>query len=84
MNRHIASAANEFEADIVLSRLAEAGIHAWPTEVGSFGRGGGGGPCDVYVDEADFERARRVLAEAESVNEAELDALAERSAPPPD
>jgi hypothetical protein len=39
---------------------------------------------DVYVDEADLDRARQALASAESVNEAELAALSEQSSPPPD
>jgi len=36
------------------------------------------------VDSADLERARTTLAEAESVGEAELIALSERSPPPPE
>lgn len=84
MNRHLASAANEFEADMIIARVAEAGIHAWPSDSGSFGRGGGGGPRDVYVDEADLATARAALANAESVSEAELAALSEQSSPPPD
>ncbi len=84
MNRHLASAANELEADMIIARLAEAGIRAWPSDAGAFGRGGGAGPRDVYVEDADLTRARQTLEEAESISEADLIALSEESPPPPE
>lgn len=85
MNRLLATAANSIEADIILSRLADAGIHGWPMDATPiWRRGGGGGACDIYVEEADLDRARRALEDAESVGEAELIALSEQSPPPPD
>jgi putative signal transducing protein len=81
MNRHLATAANELEADMILARMSEAGIRAWPTSIGAFGRGG---PRDIYVDEGDIDRARKALEASESVDEAELTELSEHSSPPPD
>jgi Putative prokaryotic signal transducing protein len=88
----LTEAESEFGADIIISRLAEAGIHAWPEPVpggplryagySGFARGAVG-RRNVYVEESDLARARAVLAEAESVDEDELARLAEESGPPP-
>jgi Putative prokaryotic signal transducing protein len=61
------SAANEFEADIVLGLLHEAGIEAFQRLGGSgvAGRIGGGGSRDVLVAEPDLGRAREVLDSAQ-------------------
>jgi hypothetical protein len=76
LSRHLTTASNEFEADIVLSRLRDAGISAWESN-SLGGRPGSAGPRDVYVEDADLERARQALAAAQDVDEDELDALAE-------
>lgn len=61
------SAANEFEADIVVGLLHDAGIESFQRLGGSgvAGRVGGGGSRDVLVAETDFERAREVLDSAQ-------------------
>ena len=77
MARHLTTASNEFEADIILSRLDEAGIHAWESN-SLGGPAGSAGPRDVYVDDdVDLERAKDVLREAQNVAEEELDEFAE-------
>ena len=57
------SASNEPEAQLVCSRLSAAAIHSMLQSSGAGGaRGlGAGGACDVYVEEADLERARELL-----------------------
>lgn len=82
MSRFLAHAESEFGADIIIARLAEAGIHAASPSVNSES-GGAIGKWNIYVEEADLERAREVLAEAESVDEDELARLAEEAGPPP-
>jgi putative signal transducing protein len=79
VSRHLTTASNEFEADIVLSRLTEAGIHGWESN-SLGGRPGSAGPRDIYVDDPDLERAMAVLKEAQDVSEEDLDALAEGDA----
>jgi Putative prokaryotic signal transducing protein len=61
------SAANEFEADIVVGLLHDAGIESFQRlgGAGVAGRVGGGGSRDVLVAEPDFERAREVLDSAQ-------------------
>jgi hypothetical protein len=61
------SAANEFEADIVVGLLNDAGIESFQRLGGSgvAGRIGGGGSREVLVAEPDFERAREVLDSAQ-------------------
>jgi Putative prokaryotic signal transducing protein len=65
--KFLMSAANEFEADIVVGLLTDAGIESFQRLGGSgvAGRIGGGGSRDVLVAEPDFERAREVLDSAE-------------------
>jgi hypothetical protein len=67
------STSNEPEAQLVCSRLAAEGIRSMLQQSGvGAGRGWGiAGACDVYVEEADLQRAREVL-KAEPVSEAEL------------
>jgi Putative prokaryotic signal transducing protein len=84
MSTHLATVANEFEADMILTRLSEAGVRAWPSVEGPFGRGGTGETRDIYVEDADLERAREVLAAAESIGEDELRTLSEQDPPPAD
>jgi Putative prokaryotic signal transducing protein len=59
----VSTVANEFEADLVIGLLTDAGIHAFQrlSGAGVAGRFGGGG--DVLVAESDLERARAVLDE---------------------
>jgi Putative prokaryotic signal transducing protein len=61
------STANEFEADIVLGLLYDAGIESFQRLGGSgvAGRIGGGGSRDVLVAEPDLARAREVLDSAQ-------------------
>ena len=79
MSEYLMSAGSEFEGEVVRERLAEAGIavvvqgqesprHAYLIP----GRA-------IYVEADQLERARAVLAEAENVDEAELDRLSQES-----
>ncbi len=62
----VTTVSNEFEAQMVVGLLSEAGIHSMQELGGSgvAGRIGGGGARDVYVAEEDFDRARKVLDES--------------------
>jgi Putative prokaryotic signal transducing protein len=80
MSRHLATASNELEAQMVLSLVRGAGIQAWASS--SLGGEGVRGPCDIYVDDADLERAQQALADAGDVDEDELADLAQRQPPP--
>lgn len=82
MNRWVTTAGNEIEADIIVGRLAHAGIHAWSSDLLA-SRTGLNHPYDIYVDDADLDVAKRVLVEAEDVDEGELARLAEEAGPPP-
>lgn len=76
VSRHLTTGSNEIEADIIVSRLSEAGIHAW--QQGTLGgRPGYAGARDIYVEEADLEAAREALKAAQDVDEDELIALSE-------
>jgi Putative prokaryotic signal transducing protein len=79
MSAYLTTGSNELEADIILSRLAEAGINAW--QQGTLGgRPGYAGARDVYVQDADLEPARKALKAAQDVDEDELVALSEGEA----
>ncbi len=78
----LTTAHDEIEADIVLARMKEAGIHAWPSSA-LRSRYGSAVPQDIYVEDEDLERARAALQASENVDEAELTRLAEESGPPP-
>jgi Putative prokaryotic signal transducing protein len=67
VNRFVTQVGSEAQARVVVGRLAEAGIHGWPS-----GSSRVGGMRDIYVDDVDWERAREVLQEAEDFSEAEL------------
>ena len=74
--RHLTSAGTEFEADIILERLSEAGIQA--VQQGPLApRGGYPSARDIYVDERDLERAHAALKAAEGFSEEELAELSE-------
>jgi hypothetical protein len=84
MNRWVATAGNEIEADIIVGRLADAGIHAWSSDPLA-SRPVLNHPYDIYVDDADLDTAKRVLVEAQDVDEGELTRLAEETGSlPPD
>lgn len=84
MNRWVTTVGNEIEADIIVGRLTDAGIHAWTSDVFA-SRTGLNHSYDIYVDDADLDAAKRVLAEAEDIDEGELVRLAEEAGPtPPD
>ncbi|MHB8532481.1 MAG: putative signal transducing protein [Solirubrobacteraceae bacterium] len=61
--RRLTTAGNEFEADMIRERLAEAGIAVLVEHDGN-PRAGGIGPRDIYVDAAVFERAREALQDS--------------------
>jgi hypothetical protein len=58
----IATAANQPEGELIVARLAQAGITAVEQRVSGNPEFGGGGWRYVYVQEGDLERARAVLA----------------------
>jgi hypothetical protein len=63
--RIVATAANEFEAELISGLLTEAGIESnmelANTGVAGWSNIGGGGARDIYVREQDLERAKQVL-----------------------
>jgi Putative prokaryotic signal transducing protein len=83
MNRWVTTAGNEIEADIIVGRLTDAGIHAWASSLLATGMSLNH-PYDIYVDDADLDAAKRVLVETKDTDEGELARLAEEAVPPPD
>jgi hypothetical protein len=81
MSRHLTTASNEIEADIILGRLREAGVGGWESN-SLGGRQGSAGPRDIYVNDADLGRAQEALHAAQDIDEDELDALAEGESGP--
>lgn len=82
--RYLIHAGNEFVGDMIRERLGEAGIESVFKKgsvrmMGTLAEGG-----DIYVEDGELERARRVLKEAGHVSEDELEELSEESPPPPD
>ncbi len=67
----VATAANEFEAELICGALSEAGIESTMelANTGIGGRFGGGGARDIYVREEDVERAKEALKGAEDAGE---------------
>lgn len=65
--RIVATAANEFEAELISGVLTEAGIESTMelSNTGMGGRFGGGGARDIYVRAEDVERAKEALKGAE-------------------
>jgi hypothetical protein len=68
--RIVATAANEFEAEMICGALSEAGIESTMelANTGVGGRFGGGGARDIYVREEDLERARQALSETDDAS----------------
>jgi hypothetical protein len=80
MERLLTSTSNEFEAEVIVGRLVDAGIAGEvrgqiQTRSGGYVQGG----RDVFVEEDQLDRARSVLSEAEGVSEDELARLAEEA-----
>jgi len=67
----VATAANEFEAELISGALSEAGIESTMelANTGIGGRFGGGGARDIYVREEDLERAKEALKGVEDEGE---------------
>jgi Putative prokaryotic signal transducing protein len=80
MLRPVAGTTNEPEAELFVSRLAEAGITAVSRRsTGDFELGAGGGRT-IFVEEEDVERARSLLAVDEPpFSDEELGALSEEA-----
>lgn len=81
MLRVVASATSEAEAEMIIARLTDAGIHALekPTSgIGGMQIGGGVGGREVYVEEPDAARALELLGTQEFSDE-ELAALSEQA-----
>jgi len=64
-------APTNFEAEIILERLAEAGIQAFPIK-SQDPRVAMLGQFDIFVKPSDLEPARKVLDEDQSISEDEL------------
>jgi hypothetical protein len=73
VSRYLTTVGSGFEAEIVLGRLADAGIQAVQQGTLVLGKpAGAAGAQDIYVEDEDFDRAREALRSAESVSEDEL------------
>jgi hypothetical protein len=81
MSRYLTMAPNAFVADLIRGRLSEAGIPSYVSgdAISTYARGAAGADS-IYVDDADLERARQVLADAQGVSEDELCRLSEETA----
>jgi len=81
MLRPVAGAANQPQADLIVNRLAQAGITAISQISSGNPEFGAAGGRTIYVEERDAERARAVLAEAEApFSDEELAELSEQAA----
>jgi hypothetical protein len=81
VTRYLTTAGNSLEAEMVVSRLAEAGITAVQQGTLVLGTPGGtAGAQDIYVNDGDLDRARAALKAAESISEDELVQAEEESA----
>jgi hypothetical protein len=69
-------------AELIRGRLSEAGIPSYASgdAISTYARGAAGADS-IYVDDADLERARQVLADAQDVSEDELCRLSDETAP---
>lgn len=68
----VATAANAAEAQLVIGRLAAAGIAASERHTIGNVEFGDGGSRWIYVEPADADRARAVLAESTGISDEEL------------
>jgi hypothetical protein len=77
----IATAANQAEGELIVARLALAGIAAVEQRVSGNPEFGGGGWRYIYVQEGELERGRAVLAvEEPPFSDEELTRLSEEAA----
>lgn len=80
MLRPVAGAQNEPQAELIVQRLAEAGISAVSHLSSGNPEFGSSGGRTIYVEEADVERARAALADAEpEFTDEELGELSEQA-----
>lgn len=77
----IATAANQAEGELILARLSQAGVGAIEQRASGNPEFGGSGARYIYVQAADLERARAVLAAEEPpFSDEELAKLSEEAA----
>jgi hypothetical protein len=74
----VAAAANEPEADLIVQRLAQAGISATSQRTIGSAEWGTSGSQYIYVEAAQRERAREVLKATEGISEEQLARLSEQ------
>ncbi|HWJ49725.1 MAG TPA: DUF2007 domain-containing protein [Solirubrobacteraceae bacterium] len=80
MIKILTSVASTAEADMVIALLEEAGIQTMPQRSIGGPEFGLSGARDVWVEEADLDRAREVLkASEESISDEELTRLSEEA-----
>jgi hypothetical protein len=77
--RLLTSTAGPFEADVIVGRLADAGIAAYVKAPIQTRMGDVVGGRDVYVEHTLLDRARSVLEEGSGVSDDELAQLAEEA-----
>jgi hypothetical protein len=77
----IATAANQAEGELIVARLSQADIGAIEQRASGNPEFGGSGARYIYVQEADLERARTVLAvDQPPFSDEELAQLSEQAA----
>jgi hypothetical protein len=77
----VAAAANEPEADLIVQRLAQAGISATSQRTIGSAEWGTSGSQYIYVEAAQRERAREVLRATAGISEEQLARLSEEASP---
>jgi hypothetical protein len=75
----VAAASNEPEADLIVQRLAQAGISATSQRTIGSAEWGTSGSQYIYVEATQRERAREVLMATEGISEEQLARLSEQS-----
>jgi hypothetical protein len=78
----VATAANEPEADLIVQRLAQAGITATSQRTIGGPEWGTSGSRNIYVEATQRERARELLETTEGISEEQLARLSEQPSPP--
>jgi len=79
--RVAATAANEAEAELIVQRLAEAGITASSQRTIGGPEWGPSGSQYIYVESAERDKAREILKRTEGISEEELARLSEQPLP---
>jgi hypothetical protein len=77
----VATAANAAEAELIVQRLAEAGITATSQRTIGGPQWGPSGSQYIYVESAERERAREILKSTEGLSDEELARLSEQAPP---